>query len=119
VAEHSLGRDLGEYLGVTLRGRKGYAVMVRVPMDEVRLVGGIAGRTGDQALPMTGNAGEVLRIGVNFSGIVAWGREQQPQRGQNYLVVHAPLTHSVGWAGGKTALPQSCSASQGQLGVVS
>ena len=63
-------------MGASLDGKPGYAVMARIPFEEIKLVGGIAGRGGKDILPMTGAAGEVLRIGVAFDGVSHWGREQ-------------------------------------------
>jgi len=76
VAAHPLGRQLGDIVGVSLKGRKGYMVMGRIPMEEVRLVGGIAGRGGNGILPMTGRGGEILRVGVALDGNMTWGRAQ-------------------------------------------
>ena len=76
MASHPLGRQLGDIVGVSLKGRKGYAVMGRIPMEEVKLVGGIAGRGGTEILNMTGQGGEIIRVGVNFGGIMTWGRSQ-------------------------------------------
>jgi hypothetical protein len=50
--------------------------MAKIPFEEIKLVGGIAGRKGKDILPMTGQAGEIVRIGVAFGGINAWEREQ-------------------------------------------
>jgi len=80
ISSHPLGRQLAEITGTPLKGRKGYAVMAKIPMEEIKLVGGIAGRGGKDVLNMTGKDGEVLRISVAFSGLVAWGR------GQDYKV---------------------------------
>jgi len=76
MATHPLGRQLGDIVGVSLKGRKGYAVMGRIPMEEVKLVGGIAGRGGTEILNMTGKGGEIIRVGVNFGGNMTWGRSQ-------------------------------------------
>jgi hypothetical protein len=76
VASHPLGQLLGAAIGASLEGKTGYALMARIPMEEIKLVGGIAGRLGGQILPLTGAKGEVFRIGVAFDGVVAWGREQ-------------------------------------------
>jgi hypothetical protein len=76
VSRHPLGRQLAEITGTGLQGRKGYAVMARIPIEEIKLVGGIAGRSGTDILNMTGRGGETLRIGVAFSGITAWGHSQ-------------------------------------------
>jgi len=76
VAEHPLGKLLGAAVGASLEGKPGYALMARIPMEEVKLVGGIAGRRGGEILPMTGKPGEALRIGVSFDGMSVWGRSQ-------------------------------------------
>ncbi len=76
LATHPLGRQLAGFTGVSLAGRSGYALMARIPFAEIKLVGGIAGRKGGEVSNMTGSPGEVLRLGVAFGGISAWGREQ-------------------------------------------
>ena len=76
LSAHPLGRQLAAVTGASMAGRAGYAVMGRIPFDEVKLVGGIAGRTGKDIAAMTGRAGEVVRVGVSFGSITAWGREQ-------------------------------------------
>ena len=50
--------------------------MAKIPMTEIKLVGGIAQRKGGEIKPLTGAPGEILRIGVSLGGIGAWGREQ-------------------------------------------
>jgi len=81
LAAHPLGRLLAANTGVSFTGKKGYAVMAKIPFDEIKLTGGIAGRNGDDVLNMTGQAGETLRLGVNISGILAPGREQDFKMG--------------------------------------
>jgi len=76
VGGHPLGRQLGDIVGVSLKNRKGYMAMGRISMEEVKLVGGIAGRGGKDILNMTGKGGEVIRVGVNFGGNMTWGRSQ-------------------------------------------
>ncbi len=76
LAAHPLGRQLAGFTGVSLAGRTGYALMARIPFEEIKLVGGIAGRKGGEISPLTGSPGEVVRLGVAFGGISAWGREQ-------------------------------------------
>ncbi|MCC7375362.1 MAG: DUF1565 domain-containing protein [Verrucomicrobiales bacterium] len=76
--DHPLGRRLELALGRPLGG-PGYAMMARIPFQEVRLVGGLRAnktRQGEANLPVTGQAGEILRLGVTFDGVEAWGREQ-------------------------------------------
>jgi len=76
LSAHPLGRQLADYTSVSLAGRSGYALMGRIPMEEIKLVGGIAGRKGGDILPMTGAPGEIIRIGVALGHVSAWGREQ-------------------------------------------
>jgi hypothetical protein len=76
LAAHPLGRQLAGFTGVSLAGRTGYALMARIPFEEIKLVGGIAGRKGGEISSLTGSPGEILRLGVAFGGISAWGREQ-------------------------------------------
>jgi hypothetical protein len=76
IATHPLGQLLGGALGTSMDGKAGYAIMAKIPMEEVKLVGGISGRKGGEILPMTGKAGETFRIGIAFDGVTAWGREQ-------------------------------------------
>ncbi len=76
LAAHPLGRQLAGFTGVSLAGHAGYALMAKIPFEEIKLVGGIAGRKGGEVRSMTGAAGEVIRLGVAFGGISAWGREQ-------------------------------------------
>jgi hypothetical protein len=76
LSAHPLARQLGVAVGASLEGKPGYALMAKVPFDEIKLVGGIAGRGGKDILPTTGKAGEIIRVGVAFDGVSAWGREQ-------------------------------------------
>lgn len=76
LARHPLGAQLATITGVSFEGKPGYGVMAKIPMQHVKLTGGIAGRDGQKILDMTGQPGEVLRIGVAFGGISAFGREQ-------------------------------------------
>jgi hypothetical protein len=73
---HPLGRQLAAAAGSSFEGKPGYALMAKIPFEEIKLVGGIAGRKGKDILPLTGAPGEILRIGVAFDGISYWGREQ-------------------------------------------
>jgi hypothetical protein len=79
LAAHPLGKRLAAVTGVPFEGKPGYAVMARVPFEEVKLVGGIAGREGGKILPMTGAPGEVLRVAVALNGVSAFGRCQDYQ----------------------------------------
>jgi hypothetical protein len=101
LAGHPLGRQLADNVGVSLQGKGGYAVMARIPFDEIKLVGGIAGRTGKDILNTTGKPGEVLRIGVNISHIVAPGREQDFKVGWPSSIMFADPTRSYPFAFGK------------------
>jgi len=76
LARHPLGAQLATITGVSFQGKPGYGVMAKIPMQHVKLTGGIAGRSGQVISDMSGQAGEVLRIGVAFGGISAFGREQ-------------------------------------------
>jgi hypothetical protein len=76
LATHPLGRQLAGFTGVSLAGRSGYALMARIPFEEIKLVGGVAGRKGGEISSLTGSPGEILRLAVAFGGISAWGREQ-------------------------------------------
>ena len=94
VASHPLGKQLGDIVGVSLKGRKGYAVMGKIPMIEVKLVGGIAGRGGTDVLNMTGKGGEIIRVGVNFSGNMTWGRSQDYKVGWPNSIMFSDPTRS-------------------------
>jgi hypothetical protein len=76
VADHPLGALLGSALGASLAGKPGYALMAKIPMEEIKLVGGITGRKGGQILPMKGEPGETMRVGIAFDGTLVWGRSQ-------------------------------------------
>ncbi len=76
LSSHPLGRQLAALTGVSFKNKPGYAVMGKIPMAEVKLVGGIAGREGKQVLNMTGKPGEILRVGVSIGGVTVSGREQ-------------------------------------------
>jgi hypothetical protein len=76
--DHPLGRRLEQALGRSLEVR-GYSFMARIPFQEIRLVGGLAAvkeRQGEANLPVTGQPGEILRLGVTFDAVEVWGREQ-------------------------------------------
>ncbi|OPZ27883.1 MAG: hypothetical protein BWZ02_01478 [Lentisphaerae bacterium ADurb.BinA184] len=95
LGTHPLGRQLADITGVSFEGKGGYAVMGRLPFKEVRLVGGIAGRGGKDILPTTGAPGEILRIGVSFGAISAWGREQDYKINWPGSLMFADPTRSV------------------------
>jgi hypothetical protein len=73
---HPLGQQLATITGVSFTGKPGYAAMARIPMSEVKLVGGIAGRKGGEIAHMTGAPGEVVRIGLSLGCINVFGHEQ-------------------------------------------
>ena len=73
---HPLGRYLGNVLGTSLDGKSAYVLMGRIPLEEIKLVGGIAGRKGGEIHPTTAGPGELIRMGVAISGMSAWGRAQ-------------------------------------------
>ena len=75
LSSHPLGRQLAEITGVSFRNKKGYAVMGRIPFIEIKLVGGIAGRGGNDVLNIKGD-GDILRLGVDFDGVTAMGHGQ-------------------------------------------
>jgi len=79
LAAHPLGRRLAAITGVPGDGKPGYAFMVRIPFDEVKLVGGVAGRKGGEILRMSGAAGEIVRIAAALNGLSAFGRCQDYQ----------------------------------------
>jgi len=76
VADHPLGQLLSAAVGTSLDGKPGYTLMAKIPIEEIKLVGGIAGRKGGEVLSMTGKPGEIIRIGIAFDGMSAWGRSQ-------------------------------------------
>ena len=79
LADHPLGRQLAEACGASFDNKPGYALMAKIPFVEIRLKGGLPSvpeRLATCNLPCTGKAGEILRVGVAFDGINAWGREQ-------------------------------------------
>jgi len=73
---HPLGRYLGNVLGTSLDGKSAYVLMGRIPLEEIKLVGGIAGRKGGEIRATTAGPGELIRLGVAISGMSAWGRAQ-------------------------------------------
>jgi hypothetical protein len=79
LSSHPLGGQLAAITGVSFVGKPGYALMGKIPFDEVKLVGGIAGREGTKILSMTGAAGEVVRVSVTLNNVSAWGRAQDYQ----------------------------------------
>ena len=76
LAAHPLGRRLAAVTGKSFEGKPGYAFMARIPFEEVKLVGGIAGRKGTEILPLNGAGGEIIRIAVSLNCLSAFGRCQ-------------------------------------------
>ena len=76
IAGHPLSRHLARATGASFEGRRGCALMAKIPFEDIKLVGGIAGRKGGEIRDMSGSAGETVRIGVAFDGVSYWGREQ-------------------------------------------
>jgi hypothetical protein len=101
LSSHPLGRRLATITGVSFEGKSGYALMGRIPFEEVKLVGGIAGRGGKEVIDTTGKPGEVVRIGVAFGGISAWGREQDYKVNWPSALMFSDPTRSVPFALGK------------------
>lgn len=77
LAAHPLGRQLEAVAGVSYARQPGYVMAARIPFAELRLVGGIAGRAGDAILPVTGEAGELLRIAISMNNVDVWGGIQE------------------------------------------
>ena len=61
------------FLGFTGGGE--FANVIK-SLEEIKLVGGIAGRKGGEIRPTTAGPGELIRLGVAISGMSAWGRAQ-------------------------------------------
>ena len=101
LSQHPLAAQLAAATGASFKDRKGYAVMGRIPFEEVKLVGGIAGRGGKDILNMTGQPGETVRIGIAFDGITAWGREQDFKVYWPGAVMFSDPTRSTPFALGK------------------
>ena len=76
MSANPLGKQLELITGHSLSGMKGYAVEAKIPYSEFKLSGGIAGRTSLNILPVTGQAGETIRIAVTLDKINATGRRQ-------------------------------------------
>ncbi len=75
LSANKLGQRLEAITGTSFSGKPGFAVMAKIPFDEVKLVGGIAGREG-KILPMTGQPGEIVRFAVSLNNISLRGRCQ-------------------------------------------
>jgi len=74
--EHPLARQLAGITGTSFVGKPGWAVCGKIPLDEIKLVGGAPGRVATQITNMTGQAGELMRVGVALGAVSAPGREQ-------------------------------------------
>ncbi len=75
LSANKLGQRLEAITGTSFAGKPGFAVMGKIPFEEVKLVGGIAGREG-KVLPMTGQPGEIVRFAVSLNNISLRGRCQ-------------------------------------------
>jgi hypothetical protein len=64
--------------GVSFKDKPGYAVMAKIPFEEIKLVSGIAGRPADENIRKTAlqNPGDIVRVAVSLDNISAWGRVQ-------------------------------------------
>jgi hypothetical protein len=76
LSTHPLARQLEAATGTALAGKRGYAVMAKIPFPDIKLVGGIAGRAGGSVSPVTGEPGELIRIAVALGAVSGKGREQ-------------------------------------------
>jgi len=74
--DNPLGRQLAGITGASFVGKPGWAVCGKIPLEEIKLVGGAPGREPAQVTPMTGQPGELLRIGIALGAVSAPGREQ-------------------------------------------
>ncbi|MEI6520701.1 MAG: NosD domain-containing protein [bacterium] len=75
LSANKLGQRLESITGTSFAGKPGFAVMAKIPFEEVKLVGGIAGREG-KVLSMTGQPGELVRFAVSLNNISLRGRSQ-------------------------------------------
>ena len=73
LSTHPLGKQLEANIGVSMQGKGGFALMARIPFDEVKLVGGIAGRE-SKVVNMTGQPGEIIRVALVLDCLASWGR---------------------------------------------
>jgi len=76
LSTNPLGRQLASITGASFDGKPGFAVMAKIPYEEVKLVGGYGSGRGDGILPLTGKEGEIVRVAVSLNKIIAWGRSQ-------------------------------------------
>ena len=76
LSTHPLGQRLGEILGVSLAAKSGFALMGRIPYEDIKLVGGPGSGRVEGVVSMTGAPGEVVRVAVSLNKILDWGRVQ-------------------------------------------
>jgi len=77
IGSHPLARELENIIGVSLVEGSGYVVQGKIPLRDIKLVGGLEGRpeaTDEAPLDMKGRAGEVIRLGVSIDNIFSDGR---------------------------------------------
>jgi hypothetical protein len=75
LSAHKLGQQMEIITGTSFSGKPGFAVMAKIPFEEVKLVGGIADREG-KILPVTGKPGEIVRYAISLNNISLRGRSQ-------------------------------------------
>ena len=76
LSTNPLGQLLSATTGVSFQGKPGYALMARIPYEEVKLVGGAGSGRPAGVVSMTGQPGEVIRVGMALDCISAWGHVQ-------------------------------------------
>lgn len=76
LSSNPLGQQLAAITGASFMGKPGFAVMAKIPYEEVKLVGGYGSGRGDGVVAMTGAEGEVIRVAVSLNKIISWGRTQ-------------------------------------------
>ena len=101
LSTNPLGRQLGLIAGVSMAGRTGYAVEAKIPYEEIKLVGGIAGRNGTDILPTTGKPGEIIRVGVALDKINATGRVQDYMTSWPVSLMYSDPTRSYPFSFGE------------------
>ncbi len=74
LGAHPLGQTLAAMTGISMTGKKGYAVMAKIPFAEIKLVGGVGHPEG--ITDMTGAPGEVVRAIVSQACVFTWGSYQ-------------------------------------------
>lgn len=75
LSSHPLGRSLANMTGSDYRGKAGYALMARIPFEEVKLLADAA-RPDDKPASMTGKPGERLRIAFGLNCVFARGHSR-------------------------------------------